>query len=189
VIALIRRSGTVEEAREGLMSTFNLSEIQARAILDMRLQKLTGLERDKVKKDYEETMALIAELKAILESEELQRQIVKDELLEVKEKYGDERRTEITFEDGEINIEDIIADEQVVITISHTGYVKRTPVSEYRTQSRGGRGAHVHRQQSQLPAVFYRTGQVPLDACVPIAGGFQNFGRAFYSKRTVHPFG
>jgi DNA gyrase subunit A len=141
VIALIRRSGTVEEAREGLMSTFNLSEIQARAILDMRLQKLTGLERDKVKKDYEETMALIAELKAILESEELQRQIVKDELLEVKEKYGDERRTEITFEDGEINIEDIIADEQVVITISHTGYVKRTPVSEYRTQSRGGRGA------------------------------------------------
>ncbi len=141
VIALIRRSSTVEEAREGLMSTFNLSEIQARAILDMRLQKLTGLERDKVKKDYEDTMALIGELKAILESVVLQRQIVKDELLEMKEKYGDERRTEITFEDGEINIEDMIADEQVVITISHAGYIKRTPVSEYRTQTRGGRGA------------------------------------------------
>ena len=141
VIALIRRSSTVEEAREGLMSTFSLSEIQARAILDMRLQKLTGLERDKVKRDYEETMALIAELHAILDSVELQRKIVKDELLEIKEKYGDERRTEITFEDGEINIEDFIADEQVVITISHAGYVKRTPATEYRTQTRGGRGA------------------------------------------------
>lgn len=141
VIALIRSSSTIEEAREGLMNTFNLSEIQAKAILDMRLQKLTGLERDKVRKDYEETIELIARLKAILEDENLRKQIVKDELQEVKEKYGDARRTDITFEDGDINIEDIIADEQVIITISHAGYIKRTPATEYRLQSRGGRGA------------------------------------------------
>ncbi len=141
VIALIRRSGTVEEAREGLMSTFNLSEIQAKAILDMRLQKLTGLERDKVRKEYEEILETIAKLKAILESDEIRRQIIKDELLEVKERFGDERRTEISYEEGEVNMEDFIADENVVITISHAGYIKRTAVTEYRTQSRGGRGA------------------------------------------------
>jgi len=141
VIALIRASATVEEAREGLMATFELSELQARAILDMRLQKLTGLERDKVKKEYEELQEQIARYKAILASEELQRKIIKDELLEIKEKYGDERRTEISYADGEISIEDLIKEEEVVITISHLGYVKRTPVTEYRTQSRGGRGA------------------------------------------------
>ncbi|MBK9014884.1 MAG: DNA gyrase subunit A [Saprospiraceae bacterium] len=141
VIALIRRSGTVEEAREGLMSTFDLSEIQAKAILDMRLQKLTGLERDKVRKEYEEILETIAKLKAILESDEIRRQIIKDELLEVKERFGDERRTEISYEEGEVNMEDFIADENVVITISHAGYIKRTAVTEYRTQSRGGRGA------------------------------------------------
>jgi DNA gyrase subunit A len=141
VIALIRRSATVEEAKEGLMNTFSLSEIQAKAILDMRLQRLTGLERDKVRKEYEETLELIARLKAILEDEGLRRQIIKDELSEIKERYGDERRTEVVFEDGDINIEDIIADEQVAITISHAGYIKRTLVSEYRLQGRGGRGA------------------------------------------------
>ncbi len=141
VIALIRASATVEEAREGLMSTFELTEIQARAILDMRLQKLTGLEREKVKQEYDELQKLITHLKAILGSEQMQRDIVKEELLEVKEKYGDERRTEISYADGEISIEDMIADEEVVITISHLGYIKRTPVTEYRTQSRGGRGS------------------------------------------------
>ncbi|GAB4248534.1 MAG: DNA gyrase subunit A [Saprospiraceae bacterium] len=141
VIALIRASATVEEARNGLMERFELSELQARAILDMRLQKLTGLEREKVKEEYDELMKKIEYYKSVLASVELQRQIVKDELLEVKEKYGDERRTEITFEDGDINIEDIIADETVVVTISHSGYIKRTPVSEYRLQNRGGRGS------------------------------------------------
>lgn len=141
VIALIRASATVEEARNGLMSRFELSEIQARAILDMRLQKLTGLEREKVKEEYDELMKKIAYYKSILASEELQRTIVKDELLEVQEKYGDERRTEITFEEGDINIEDIIADETVIVTISHSGYIKRTPASEYRLQNRGGRGS------------------------------------------------
>lgn len=149
IIALIRASRTVDDAKEGLMEKFSLSEIQAKAILDMRLQKLTGLERDKVKKEYEEIMALIDQLKAILESEELQRGIVKDELIEVRDRYGDERRTEITFEDGEINMEDLIPNEQVVITISHAGYIKRTPVAEYRQQSRGGRGARGSRTKDE----------------------------------------
>jgi DNA gyrase subunit A len=141
VIALIRASKTVDEARTGLMEQFELSEIQARAILDMRLQKLTGLEREKIKEEYEEIMKLIDHLKAILASEELQRQIIKDELTEIDEAYGDERRTDITAADGEISIEDMIKDEEVVITISHLGYIKRTPATEYRTQSRGGRGS------------------------------------------------
>jgi DNA gyrase subunit A len=141
VIALIRASSTVEEARNGLMNTFSLSEIQARAILDMRLQKLTGLEREKVKKEFDELMEKITWLNSILASEEMQRSIAKEELLGVKEMYGDERRTEISFEGGDINIEDFIPDDQVVITISHTGYIKRTPVADYRLQGRGGRGS------------------------------------------------
>ncbi|MCB0518675.1 MAG: DNA gyrase subunit A [Lewinellaceae bacterium] len=141
VIALIRASRTVDDAKEGLMNSFGLSDIQAKAILEMRLQKLTGLERDKVRQDYEETMEFIGRLKAILESKDLQTGIIKDELYGIKERFGDARRTEITFEDGEINIEDIIPDEQVVITISHAGYIKRTPATEYRSQGRGGRGA------------------------------------------------
>ncbi|MEO1262997.1 MAG: DNA gyrase subunit A [Bacteroidota bacterium] len=149
IIALIRGSRTVDDAKEGLMENFNLSEIQAKAILEMRLQKLTGLERDKVKKEYEEIMALIDKLKAILESEELQREIIKTELNEVKERYGDERRTEISFEEGDINIEDIIPNEQVVITITHGGYIKRTPVAEYRQQGRGGRGARGSRTKNE----------------------------------------
>ncbi|MCF8245067.1 MAG: DNA gyrase subunit A [Saprospiraceae bacterium] len=141
VIALIRKSATVDDAREGLMSTFNLSEIQAKAILEMRLSRLTGLERDKVRKEYEEILEMIAKYKAILADEGIRRQIIKDELTEIRERFGDERRTEISYEEGEINMEDFIADENVAITISHAGYIKRTAVSEYRTQSRGGRGA------------------------------------------------
>ncbi len=141
VIALIRASSTVEEAREGLMSTFELSEVQARAILDMRLQKLTGLERDKVKSEYQELQEKIAHYKAVLASEQMQRDIVKEELEEVKEQYGDERRTDISYSEGEISIEDLIKEEDVVITISHLGYIKRTPISEFRTQGRGGRGS------------------------------------------------
>ena len=141
VIALIRASRTVEEARNGLMSKFGLSEIQARAILDMRLQKLTGLEIDKVKEEYEELQKLIAHLKAILDSDTMQKDIVKEELSDVKERFGDERRSEISYADGEISIEDLIKNEEVVITISNLGYIKRTPVSEYRRQGRGGRGS------------------------------------------------
>ncbi|NND94676.1 MAG: DNA gyrase subunit A, partial [Flavobacteriales bacterium] len=141
VIALIRASKTVEDARNGLMATFELSEIQARAILEMRLQKLTGLEREKVKEEYEELQVKIANYKAILASEQMQRDIVKEEQIELKEEFGDERNTDIIFADGEINIEDLIPNEEVVITISHLGYIKRTKSDEYRTQSRGGRGA------------------------------------------------
>jgi len=141
VIALIRGSRTVEEAREGLMSTFKLSEIQAKAILDMRLQKLTGLEIEKVQEEYDELQKTIAHLKAVLASEELQRGIVKEEMAEVREKFGDVRRTEISYADGDISIEDMIADDEVVVTISHLGYIKRTKVEEYRVQSRGGRGS------------------------------------------------
>jgi len=141
IIALIRASQTVEIAKDGLMATFNLSEIQAKAILDLRLQKLTGLEREKIKAEYEEIQKLIAELKALLESEEKQREVVVTELQEVKEKYGDERRTEITYADGDISIEELIPDEDVVVTISHLGYIKRTLTSEYRAQGRGGRGS------------------------------------------------
>jgi len=141
VIALIRGSKTPEDARNGLMEKFQLSEIQARAILDMRLQKLTGLERDKLKADYEELMKLIGELKAILADKVLRMQIVKDELVEVLEKYGDERRTNIEYSSEEFNPEDFYADEDVAITISHLGYIKRTALTEYKTQNRGGTGA------------------------------------------------
>jgi len=141
VIKLIRASENVQEAKSGLMETFELSDIQAQAILDMRLQKLTGLERDKIKEEYNELLERIAEYKEILASEDRQKEIVKEELGEIKETYGDERRTDITYDDGEISIEDLIADESVVVTISRKGYIKRTKVSEFRTQNRGGRGA------------------------------------------------
>jgi len=141
VIALIRASKDADEAREGLMSKFGLTEIQAKAILAMRLQQLTGLERDKVKLEYEELMKKIAELKAILADEGLRRGIIKSETLEIKERFGDERRTTIEIDEADISMEDLIEDEEVVITISHAGYIKRTPISEYRAQGRGGRGA------------------------------------------------
>jgi len=141
VIKLIRASATPDEARTGLMSEFKLSEIQAKAILDMRLQKLTGLERDKIKAEYEELMKTIDYLKSILADKTLRMQIIKDELLEVKEKYGDERRTDIEYAGGDVSIEDMIPDTEVVVTISHAGYIKRTALSEYRKQNRGGVGS------------------------------------------------
>jgi len=141
VIALIRSSATVEAARNGLIEKFSLSELQSRAILDMRLQKLTGLERDKIKQEYAELMERIAYLKSILEDESLRMGIIKEELTEVKDKYGDDRRTLIEFSSEEISIEDLIPNEEVIVTISHVGYVKRTSLSEFKTQGRGGRGS------------------------------------------------
>jgi DNA gyrase subunit A len=141
VIALIRASDTPEAARDGLMSKFGLSEIQARAILDMTLRRLTGLERDKIKAEYAELMKQIEYLKSVLADEGLRIQIIKDELTEIREKYGDERKTEIVHSSAEMMTEDFIVDEDVVITISHEGYIKRTPLTEYRRQGRGGKGA------------------------------------------------
>ncbi|NOT38436.1 MAG: DNA gyrase subunit A [Saprospiraceae bacterium] len=141
VIALIRGSADTETAKNGLMSTFKLSEIQSKAILEMRLQKLTGLERDKLREEYKEIMDLIARLEQILSSDTDQKDIIVKELLEDKDSYGDDRRTEITIADGEINMEDMIANDEVVVTISHQGYIKRTKTSEYRIQGRGGRGS------------------------------------------------
>ncbi|MGA9407636.1 MAG: DNA gyrase subunit A [Bacteroidota bacterium] len=140
IIKLIKASKDVETAKTGLMKRFKLSEIQAKAILDMRLQKLTGLERKKVEDEYRETIKLITKLKAILASKQLQLQIIRDELLAIKEKYADARRTEIVYDFEEFRIEDMIAQEEVVITISHGGFIKRFPVSGYRRQSRGGKG-------------------------------------------------
>ena len=141
VIALIRGSKTPEEAKQGLMSNFELDEIQAKAILDMRLQKLTGLERDKLHGDYQALMDLINHLKSILENKDLRMEIIETELREVKAKYGDERRTEIVYASEEFNPEDFYADEEMVITISHMGYIKRTPLTEFKTQHRGGVGS------------------------------------------------
>lgn len=141
VIRIIRGSSSVEDARQSLMDTFNLSEVQARAILDMRLQKLVSLEVDKIKAEYAELMETIADLKDILGSEVRQRQVIKDELDEVIERFGDERRTDISLSNEEISIEDMIPNEEMVITISHLGYIKRTKSAEYRAQSRGGRGS------------------------------------------------
>lgn len=141
VIKLIRESSTPDEAREGLMTQFSLSDIQARAILDMTLRRLTGLERDKIKDEYAALMKTIEHLKSILADEGLRMQIIKDELTEIKEKYGDERRTEIVYSSAEMNTEDFIVDEDVVITISHEGYIKRTALTEYRRQGRGGKGS------------------------------------------------
>ncbi|MDC3400044.1 DNA gyrase subunit A, partial [Schleiferiaceae bacterium] len=140
VIKLIRASATVDEAKSGLMTEFKLSDVQAKAILEMRLQKLTGLERDKIKAEYEELMKTIEYLKSILGDKVLRMEIIKNELLEIKEKYGDERRTAIEFAGGDVSIEDMIPDSEVVITISHAGYIKRTPLSEYKKQNRGGVG-------------------------------------------------
>ena len=141
VIALIRNSKTPEEAREGLMEKFGLSEIQARAILEMRLRVLTGLERDKIKAEFEELMALIDRLKGILADESLRMQIIKDELTDMRERFGDDRRSEIVYAGGEFRMEDMIENEEVVITVSNAGYIKRTALSEYRVQGRGGKGS------------------------------------------------
>lgn len=141
VIKLIRESATPEDAKNGLMSKFGLSEIQSKAILELRLRVLTGLERDKIKEEYENLMKLIAYLKEVLEDEFLRMEIIKDDLRDIKEKYGDERKTTIEFAAGEITMEDMIAEEDVVVTISHLGYIKRTPLNEYRRQNRGGTGS------------------------------------------------
>jgi DNA gyrase subunit A len=141
VIALIRGSKTVEEAKEGLMSKFSLSEIQAKAILEIRLMRLVSMEIDKVRAEYDELMEKIKDLKDILESEERQKTIFKEECTEVRDKYGDDRRTMISHADGEIRIEDMIPNERMVITISHLGYIKRTEAKEYKQQGRGGRGS------------------------------------------------
>jgi DNA gyrase subunit A len=141
VIKLIRGSQTPEEAREGLISLFGLSDIQARAILDMTLRRLTGLERDKIKEEFAELMKTIDYLNSILNDEGLRMQIIKDELQEMKDKYGDERRTSIVHSAAEMMTEDFIEDENVVITISKEGYIKRTALTEYRTQGRGGKGS------------------------------------------------
>ncbi|AWX45740.1 DNA topoisomerase (ATP-hydrolyzing) [Flagellimonas maritima] len=159
VIAIIRASSNVEEARNSLMERFKLTEVQAKAIVEMRLRQLTGLEQDKLREEYDELLKTIEDLKDILARKDRRMQIITDELLEVKEKYGDERRSEINFAGGDLSIEDMIPDEQVVITISHAGYIKRTPLTEYKTQNRGGVGqkASSTRNEDFLEHLFVGT--------------------------------
>ena len=140
VIEIIKSSSNADNARENLTKEFSLSEIQAKAIVEMRLRQLTGLEQDKLRKEHAELLILIKDLKDILDNEDRRMQIIKDELIEIKERYGDERRSLIEFAGGELSIEDMIPDEKVVITISHAGYIKRTSLAEYKTQNRGGVG-------------------------------------------------
>lgn len=140
VIAIIRSSKNADEARTRLIERFSLSDLQARAIVEMRLRQLTGLEQEKLRAEYDEIMKLITYLNELLASKEMRMNLIKEELIEVREKFGDERRSKIEYAGGEMNIEDLIADEQVVITISHAGYIKRTSLSEYKTQNRGGVG-------------------------------------------------
>jgi DNA gyrase subunit A len=141
VIKLIRESRTPDEAKEGLMTNFELSDIQAKAILELRLQRLTGMERDKIHQEFEEIMKVIAHLKELLSNEGMRFDLIKEEMADVKKKFGDERKTEIEYLASEISIEDLIEQEDVVITVSHLGYIKRTSATEYRSQRRGGRGA------------------------------------------------
>lgn len=159
VIAIIRASSNVDEARNKLMERFKLTEVQAKAIVEMRLRQLTGLEQDKLREEYDELLKTIEDLKDILDKKDRRMQIIKDELQEVKDKYGDERRSEINFAGGDLSIEDMIPDEQVVITISHAGYIKRTPLTEYKTQNRGGVGqkASSTRNEDFLEHLFVGT--------------------------------
>jgi len=159
VIALIRASSNAEEARNKLIDRFELTEVQAKAIVEMRLRQLTGLEQDKLRDEYEELLKTIEDLKDILSSEHRRMQIIKDELFEIKEKYGDERRCVIDYAGGDVSMEDMIPNEQVVITISHAGYIKRTPLTEYKTQSRGGVGqkASTTRDEDFLEYIFVGT--------------------------------
>lgn len=177
VIKLIRASATVEDARNGLMADFGLSEIQARAILDLRLQKLTGLERDKIKEEYEEIMKLINYLNTLLADESLRMEVIKKELQEMKEKFGDKRRTEIIHSAEDFNVEDLIADEEVVVTISHMGYIKRTPLTEYKAQGRGGVGNKgvSHRGEDFVEHMFVATNHNHLLF-------FTDQGRCFWMK-------
>lgn len=159
VIKIIRASSNADEARQKLIERFELSEIQARAIVEMRLRQLTGLEQDKLRSEYEELLKTIQDYKDILASVERRMQIIKDELIEIKEKYGDERRSTIEYAGGDVSITDLIADEKVVITISHAGYIKRTPLNEYKTQNRGGVGqkASATRSEDFLEHLFVGT--------------------------------
>ncbi|MCW8980447.1 DNA gyrase subunit A [Altibacter sp.] len=159
VIRLIRASANADEAREVLMKTFELSEIQAKAIVEMRLRQLTGLEQDKLRSEYEELMKTIEDYKDILAKKDRRMEIIKDELLEIKSKYGDERRSVIEYAGGDVSITDLIADEKVVITISHAGYIKRTSLTEYKTQNRGGVGqkASATRNEDFLEHLFVGT--------------------------------
>ena len=159
VIALIKASKNAEDARDNLIKKFKLSEIQAKAIVEMRLRQLTGLEQDKLRNEYEEIKKLIEDLKDILSDESKRMSIISDELLEIKEKYGDERRSKIEYSGGDLSIEDMIPDEKVVITISHAGYIKRTPLDEYKVQNRGGVGqkASTTRNEDFLEDLFVGT--------------------------------
>ncbi len=159
VIALIKASANADEAREKLIKRFELSDIQAKAIVEMRLRQLTGLEQDKLRTEYDELMSTIEDLKDILDKKERRMSIIKEELLEVKEKYGDQRRSTIEYAGGSFRVEDMIPDEKVVITISHAGYIKRTPLAEYRTQNRGGVGqkASTTRSEDFLEHLFVGT--------------------------------
>ena len=159
VIAIIRGSANAEEARENLMAKFELSEIQAKAIVEMRLRQLTGLEQDKLRNEYDELLKTITDLKDILDKIDRRMDIIKTELLEIKEKYGDERRSKIEYAGGNFSIEDMIPDDKMVITISHAGYIKRTPLSDYKTQNRGGVGqkASTTRNEDFLENLFVGT--------------------------------
>ncbi|WP_370391059.1 DNA gyrase subunit A [uncultured Winogradskyella sp.] len=159
VIALIRASSNADEAREKLVERFKLTEIQAKAIVEMRLRQLTGLEQDKLRSEYEELMKTIEDLKDILDKKDRRMDIIKEELLEIKNKYGDERRSTIEYAGGDLSIEDMIPDEKVVITISHAGYIKRTSLTEYKTQHRGGVGqkASTTRNEDFLEDLFVGT--------------------------------
>ncbi|MBT4826679.1 MAG: DNA gyrase subunit A [Flavobacteriaceae bacterium] len=159
VIAIIRGSANAEEARENLIAKFELSEIQAKAIVEMRLRQLTGLEQDKLRNEYDELLKTITDLKDILDKKDRRMGIIKTELIEIKEKYGDERRSKIEYAGGNFSIEDMIPDDKMVITISHAGYIKRTPLSDYKTQNRGGVGqkASTTRNEDFLENLFVGT--------------------------------
>ena len=159
VIEIIKSSASPDDARDRLATRFGLSEIQTRAIVDMRLRQLTGLEQDKLRAEYDELMKLIADLKDILDKEERRMQIIKDELIDIRAKYGDERRSQIEYSASEMRMEDLIADEEVVVTISHAGYIKRTNLAEYKVQNRGGMGSKgsATRDQDFLEHLFVAT--------------------------------
>jgi DNA gyrase subunit A len=177
IIALIRNSKTPEEAKTGLMTIYPLSAIQAQAILDMRLQRLTGLERDKIVRDYEEILREIERLKGILGSEALVTQIIKEELLEIRNKYADERKTEIVPETADLTIEDLITEEEMVITVTHYGYIKRLALSTYRSQRRGGKGltGMETREEDYVEQLF-------IGSTHDYMLFFSNFGRLYWLK-------
>ncbi len=201
VIKLIRESRDPDIAKAGLMENFELSEIQAKAILEMRLQRLTGLEREKIQKEYEEVMAFIDRLKHILENEDERMQIIKDELTEITDRYGDERRTSIVHSAEDLTVEDMIPNEEMVITVSNEGYIKRTPLTEYRTQSRGGVGSRgVSTKQDDFTEhlfiakthnyllIFTRSGKVYWKKVYGIPeGGKTSKGRAIQNLINIEP--